>query len=207
MSPELQRYVDVCEAIAKLFQPYVEVVLHDLESETAAHIANNFSHRELGEPSLLHEIDFRGGEAVIGPYEKVNWDGRRIKSISVVVRNDKAKAIGVLCINMDVSHFHQLQQVMELLSSVPQNTEKPEALFKEDWHERINEFILSWTWERGVSVETLTRQQKRELVEELAGQGGFSGKNSANYVARILNLGRATIYNYLKDQKEKSRIS
>ena len=72
----LSAYYPLCDAIALLLQPQAEVVLHDLATETVAHIANPFSHREVGEPSLLHEIDFRPDVALIGPYEKVNFDGR-----------------------------------------------------------------------------------------------------------------------------------
>ena len=34
--PELAAYTHVCDAIALLFQPYAEVVLHDLGTETRA---------------------------------------------------------------------------------------------------------------------------------------------------------------------------
>src|SRR3712207_9037497 len=105
LNPELASYAPVCDAIALLFQPYAEVVLHDLSTETVVYLSNPFSKRELGEPSLLHEIDFKPSDVIIGPYEKVNWDGRRIKSVSAVLRAG-SKGIGILCINVDVSHFH-----------------------------------------------------------------------------------------------------
>ena len=70
MEPELASYAAVCDGVAQLFQPFVEVVLHDLETETAAHIAGNFSKREIGEPSLLHEIDFRPSERLLGPMKR-----------------------------------------------------------------------------------------------------------------------------------------
>jgi predicted transcriptional regulator YheO len=39
-------------------------------------------------------------------------------------------------------------------------------------------------------------------VEALYHQGAFKGKNAAGYVAKILGIGRATVYNYLKNIKE-----
>jgi D-arginine utilization repressor len=197
--PELGSYTHVCDAIALLFRPYAEVVLHDLATETVVYLANPFSKRELGEPSLLHEIDFKRSDTIIGPYEKVNWDGRRIKSVSAVLRSGE-KAIGILCINVDVSHFHAVMQTLNALVSVPQAAEKPASLFKEDWHERINEYIQSWTRERGLSVSEMSRAQKQQLVTDLAGDGAFGGRNAAAYISRVLGLGRATVYNYLKNK-------
>jgi predicted transcriptional regulator YheO len=197
MTPELASYAPVCDAIALLFRPYAEVVLHDLSTETVVYLSNPFSKRELGEPSLLNEIDFKPTDIIIGPYEKVNWDGRRIKSVSAVLRAHE-RAIGILCINVDVSHFHAVMQTLNALVSVPQAPEKPASLFKEDWHERINEYIQSWTRERGLSVTEMSRMQKQQLVTDLAGDGAFGGRNAAAYISRILGLGRATVYNYLK---------
>ncbi|MBM1170430.1 helix-turn-helix transcriptional regulator [Microvirga arabica] len=201
LAPELAAYAPVCDAIALLFQPYAEVVLHDLSTETVVYLSNPFSKRELGEPSLLHEIDFKPSDVIIGPYEKVNWDGRRIKSVSAVLRAGR-KSIGILCINVDVSHFHAVMQTLTALVAVPQSAEKPASLFKEDWHERINEYIQSWTRERGLSIAEMTRLQKQQLVADLAGDGAFGGRNAAAYISRVLGLGRATVYNYLrrKDQ-------
>jgi predicted transcriptional regulator YheO len=194
---DLASFTPVCDAIALLFQPYAEVVLHDLATETVVYIANNFSKRELGEPSLLNEIDFRPSDLIIGPYEKVNWDGRRIKSVSAVLRSQD-RPVGILCINVDVSHFHAVMQTLNALVSVPQMIEKPASLFKEDWHERINEYIHAWTTERGLSIAEMTRAQKQQLVTDLAGDGAFGGRNAAAYISRVLGLGRATIYNYLR---------
>ena len=127
----------------------------------------------------------------------MNWDGRRIKSVSAVLRSHE-KAIGILCINVDVSHFHAVMQTLNALVSIPQFPEKPASLFKEDWHERINEYIQSWTRERGLSVTDMSRAQKQQLVTDLAGDGAFGGRNAAAYISRILGLGRATVYNYLR---------
>jgi predicted transcriptional regulator YheO len=201
LAPELAAYAPVCDAIALLFQPYAEVVLHDLSTETVVYLSNPFSKRELGEPSLLHEIDFKPSDVIIGPYEKVNWDGRRIKSVSAVLRAG-AKAVGILCINVDVSHFHAVMQTLSTLVAVPQSAEKPASLFKEDWHERINEYIQSWTRERGLSIAEMTRLQKQQLVADLAGDGAFGGRNAAAYISRILGLGRATVYNYLRKKDQ-----
>ncbi|GAA4166869.1 helix-turn-helix transcriptional regulator [Shinella granuli] len=200
-SDALRTYHPVCDAIALILQPYAEVVLHDLASETVSYIANNFSKRDLGEPSLLHEIDFKLNDRTIGPYEKVNFDGRRLKSVSAVLRAPDDRAIAILCINIDVSHIQSAIQVLSAMSTVSIDQGKPAALFKEDWHERVNEYVHGWTTKRGLLIADLTRAQKQQLVRELAEDGAFSGKHAAAYISKILQMGRATVYNYLRDTK------
>ncbi len=194
-------YHPICDAIALILQPYAEVVLHDLASETVSYIANNFSKRELGEPSLLHEIDFKPKDRTIGPYEKVNFDGRRLKSVSAVLRATDDRPIAILCINIDVSHIQAAMQVLSTMARVSIDEGKPAALFKEDWHERVNEYVHGWTAKRGLAIADLTRAQKQELVRELADDGAFGGKHAAAYISKILQMGRATVYNYLRDLK------
>lgn len=201
MKPELASYAAICDGVAQLFQPFAEVVLHDLETETAVHIAGNFSKREIGEPSLLHEIDFRPTERLLGPYEKVNWDGRRIKSISIILRDSSERPMAVMCINADVSHFHAVMQTLSAFASIPVDHAKPASLFKEDWHERINEYIQNWTGSRGLIIADLTREQKQQVVKDLSADGAFGGKNSAAYISRILGMGRATVYKYLSQDR------
>ena len=194
----LAAFHPVCDAIALLLQPQAEVVLHDLATETVAHIANPFSRREIGEPSLLHEIDFRPDVALIGPYEKVNFDGRRIKSVSAVLRDRDARAIGVLCINLDVTQLLAAVDLLAALTRVPSGARQPAVLFQEDWHERINQYVHAWTARNHVSITGLSRAQKRQLVGELASDGAFGGKHAAAYVSRVLQLSRASVYNYLR---------
>jgi predicted transcriptional regulator YheO len=196
----LSAYYPVCDAIALLLQPQAEVVLHDLATETVAHIANPFSHREVGEPSLLHEIDFRPDVALIGPYEKVNFDGRRLKSVSAVLRED-GRAVGVICINLDVTHLQSAIELLTALTRVPPGAGQPAVLFQEDWHERINQYVHAWTARNSVVIADLSRAQKLQLVGELAADGAFGGKHAAAYVSRVLQMSRASVYNYLRAAK------
>lgn len=196
----LSAYYPLCDAIALLLQPQAEVVLHDLATETVAHIANPFSHREVGDPSLLHEIDFRPDVGLIGLYEKVNFDGRRLKSISAVLRED-GRAVGVICINLDVTHLQSAIELLTALTRVPLEAGQPAVLFQEDWHERINQYVHAWTARNGVVIAGLSRAQKLQLVGELAADGAFGGKHAAAYVSRVLQMSRASVYNYLRAAK------
>ena len=107
----------LADAIPLLIGDRVEVVVHDLTSETIAHIVNPFSQRKPGDPSNMQEIDFQPSDTVIGPYEKVNWDGNVIRSISVVMRHENGDAEFVLCINHDQVDLQHLQRAVRFYAS------------------------------------------------------------------------------------------
>ncbi|WP_249605005.1 PAS domain-containing protein [Chromobacterium sp. IRSSSOUMB001] len=200
----LSRYQSIADAIATLFYPYAEVVLHDLATQSVAYIANNFSKRELGDDSGLDELENTPDATVIGPYEKLNWDSRKLRSISVVLRDDAGAALGMMCVNLDISVFEGARAALDLFLSGSRLVVQPAVLFEDDWQERINRFIHGWLQQRQLSLSILNREHKRELVEALLHEGAFRGKNAANYVANVLGMGRATVFKHLKELKEQA---
>ncbi|TDR73079.1 helix-turn-helix transcriptional regulator [Paludibacterium purpuratum] len=200
----IQKHQPMADAIAALLYPYAEVVLHDLKSQTVVYVANNFSKRSIGDNSGLDTLGTTEGRDVIGPYTKLNWDGRTLHSISVMLKDHSGAAEGLLCINLDVTVFANARAALDLFLAGTKLEPQPEELFRDDWQERINAYVHTWLQEHQLSLSILAREQKRELVIALHGQGAFRGKSAANYVASILNMGRATVFKYLKESKESS---
>jgi predicted transcriptional regulator YheO len=200
--PALDNYRAIADAIATLFFPHAEVVLHDLRTQQVDYIANNLSKRRVGDDAALEDLlsDERD-ERNIGPYEKLNWDGQKIRSVSTVLRDGKGTPIAVLCINLNISLFESAKAALDLFLSSSKLIPQPDALFRDDWQERINTFLHSWLRQRQLGLNLLTREHKRELVEALHAEGAFKGKSAANYVANVLNMGRATVYKHLKEIK------
>ncbi|MCB5312760.1 helix-turn-helix transcriptional regulator [Yersinia intermedia] len=197
----LSRYQPIADAIATLFSPYAEVAIHDLASQKLVYIANNYSQRELGEDSNLSDLRFDQHSQVIGPYQKRNWDGRQLRSISTVLRDDNRQPIGLLCINLDITVFESAKTALELFLSGQQLQPQPEVLFQDDWQERINTYIHQWLQQQQLTLAALNNASRRMLIETLYQQGAFNGKNAAGYVAKILGIARATVYNHLKNIK------
>jgi len=201
-APELDNYRTIADAIATLFFPHAEVVLHDLRTQKVDYIANNISKRVIGDDAALEDmLSGEVDERTIGPYEKLNWDGQKIRSVSSVLRDTNGTPIAVLCINLNISMFETAKQALELFLSSSKLVPQPDALFRDDWQERINTFLHSWLRQRQLGLNLLTREHKRELVEALHAEGAFKGKSAANYVANVLNMGRATVYKHLKEIK------
>jgi len=199
----LDNYRAIADAIATLFFPHAEVVLHDLRTQKVDYIANNLSKRTIGDDSALEDmLSDEVSERNIGPYEKLNWDGQKIRSLSTVLRDSEGHAVAVLCINLNISLFENAKAALDLFLSPSKLIPQPDSLFRDDWQERINTFLHTWLRERQLSLNLLTRDHKRELVLALHAEGAFKGKSASNYVANVLNMGRATVYKHLKELKE-----
>ena len=196
----LQNYKRIADSIATLFHPYVEVVIHDLATQQIVYIVNDLSKREIGSPSLLETFELESDKPVVGPYDKLNWDGRKLKSVCVAIKED-SRVVGLMCINLDVSVFETVFSALSLFLKPENMLENPDRVFKDDWQEKINYFVHAWLQENRKNINNLVREEKQKLIELIDRKGGFKGKNAAIYVAGILGLSRATVYKYLKKTK------
>jgi predicted transcriptional regulator YheO len=195
----LNNYKTIADSMATLLFPHAEVILHDLATQTVVHIAHNISKRKIGDDSALEEIS---GDLTtqlsIGPYEKLNWDGQRVRSITSVLLDDKGKPEVALCINLNYSVLEQARDALNLFFQASRMVAQPEALFRDDWQERINTFLHAWLQERHLGLNSLSRADKRNLIEALYHEGAFEGRSAYDYIANVLNMGRATVYKYVK---------
>ena len=198
MKDDLSRFFPIAEAISILLFPHIEVVVHNTSSGRIAAIYNNLSKRKVGDESLLDDMgDFNQYPDVFPLYYKTNWDGQKMKSVTATLRDKNKKPIGLLCINLDLSKWEEMHSfVLGFIQSV--EMPQPKELFKNDWREKINVFVTEFLKKENCSLKTLSKEKKQELVCTLHNEGAFREKNAAAYIADVLNLSRATIYNYLK---------
>ncbi|WDY58502.1 helix-turn-helix transcriptional regulator [Pseudomonas sp. PSKL.D1] len=203
ISPRFSNYAAMADGVATLLFPHAEVVVHDLRSQTVVHIANNISKRQLGDDSALDDLPAElDATTPLGPYEKLNWNGQKIRSISSVMVDETGQPEALLCINFNVSVLEQAKHALDLFFQASRLLPQPDVLFRDDWQERINTFLHGWLQERGLGLGALDREQKRQLVEALHGEGAFRGKSAIDYVANVLGMGRATVYKYVKAARE-----
>lgn len=203
MKKAIKLFLPTAEAIERLLFPHAEVVVHDIKQNQIVAIYHPFSKRRVGDSSLFGpEEETAKLEECIGPYEKTNWDGRKLKSISSVIRDNKDNVVGMLCVNLDVSMFEKMKDFINVFMSDSHFTPQPDPLFNDDWQERVNCCVHQYLNERHLALDSLTRNERKKLVEHLYESGAFSVKNSASYIANILNISRATVYNYLSDKQQ-----
>ena len=200
----LRRHAATAAAISTLFHPHAEVVLHDLETGLIAGIWNAFSGRRPGMDSLVSDgLEEAGEGGVYGPYEKTGEDGRRLKSITSVLTDDSGKASGLLCINMDVSHFEAAAKLLSAFTGAA--APRPASLFAGDWREEINTALHDWLRGRRLALTALRKGDRVELVAALDRRGLFQTRNAVDHLAGLMGASRASIYNNLADARRQNQ--
>jgi predicted transcriptional regulator YheO len=185
-------------AITTLFRPHVEVALHDVATDRLVAVWNPFSARRPGDESLLDPellADVPPGQ-VLGPYEQVDRQGRRLSSASV--RVDEGRML--LCLNFDRSALDSAALVLAAFAAP--RVEQPEALFHRDWRAHLNRVIDDWCRERGLTRAALDRGDRLALVADLDERGVFDTRNAAAHVAAVLDVSRATVYALRKESQD-----
>jgi D-arginine utilization repressor len=198
----IDRWEPVCEAIARLLSPHAEVVLHDPRSDTIAGIWNPMSGRRAGDPSLLSELDGLrpAGQDVYGPYPKSLPDGRRLSSVSAVVRDGSGRAELVLCVNVDRTAFEAAAQVLAGFAAPVSG--QPRELFDRDWTETINDIVGGYVRDHGRPTGRLSREDRLTLVARLEAADVFSRRRSVPAVAQALGISRSMTYRLLAEVRE-----
>ena len=192
--------MSIGQAVSLLLYPHAEVVVHDLKAGRIVAIFNSFSKRKVGDESLLEELKgLKEIPDVFPPYFQTSWDGRKLRSVSATLRDAKGKAIGLLCINLDISKWEELRHFISGWLEGVSGKERPEALFKDDWRDKINAYVADYLRHEGVTIQVLSKDKKKNLISSLHREGAFQAKNAAAYIADVLGISRATIYNYLKE--------
>lgn len=192
----------VCDAIARLLSPHAEVVLHDPATDEIVGIWNPLSERSVGDPSLLGELNelTATGQDVYGPYPKSLPDGRRLSSVSAVIRDESGKAEVVLCVNVDRTAFEDASRILAAFAAPV--TGQPRVLFEHDWSETLNDIVADFVRERGVAVERLTRIDRLDVLARLDSAGVLSQRRSVPVVARALRISRSALYQLLSEARK-----
>ncbi|MFJ2376968.1 transcriptional regulator [Streptomyces sp. NPDC087769] len=200
----IQMWAPVGQAVALLLGPYAEVVLHDPDTDRILAIWNPMGSRSPGDPSLLGELDRLDPSArdVFGPYEKLLADGRRLSSVSAVLREPDGKAAAVLCVNLDRTPLEQAAAVLSAFGA-PQ-TPRPEPLFEQDWNERVQHIVGAYVRECGRPIERLTRSDRLAVLARLDGAKVFAVRRATPVVAAALRVSRSTLYGLLAELRASS---
>jgi len=198
MKKAIKAFLPIAEAIERLLHPHAEVVVHDIKQNQIVAIYHAFSKRRVGDSSLFtKEEEMATLEDCVGPYEKINWDGKKLKSVSSIIRDENSKAVGMVCINFDISALEKFSKFILDFVDNKKLIQQPAPLFKDDWQERINNYVHAYLSKHHLVLEALSRQEKKNLIDHLYQIGAFTGKNAASYIAQVIKVSRATVYNYL----------
>ncbi|MDO3649507.1 helix-turn-helix transcriptional regulator [Nocardia mangyaensis] len=191
-------------AIGRMFPGLCEVVLHDLRTPEHAvrAIENNLSGRQVGDSATelgLARIADPDYPSVLQNYPNRFPDGRPVKSTSIGIKNRQGRYIAALCLNLDVSSLSPLTLTLANLvaTEVTHRGEVIETLRDRTVRE-LRETVEAFAAARSHTPRSLSREAKRELVGQLRRDGFFDAPGSAQSIADLLGISRASVYNYAK---------
>ncbi|WP_329454326.1 helix-turn-helix transcriptional regulator [Streptomyces sp. NBC_01497] len=201
--PRVRMWSPACRAIALLLGPYAEVVLHDAGRDRVLAIWNPMAGRAPGDPSYLGELDRvePSGRDVYGPYAKLLADGRRLSSVSAVLRDLDGEPSAVLCVNLDRTPWEQAAAL--LAGFAAPSAPRPEALFEQDWTESVHRIVGNFVRTRGRPAERLGRDDRLDVLAELDRAGVFTVRRAVPVVAGALKVSRSTVYALLGDLRDR----
>lgn len=211
MNAVLKRYCRIADVIAETFGPRCEAVVHDLSQpeSSVVYVANgSVTGREAGQSfdHLVREVlmnkDFREDRAVNYMFETA--DHRKIKSSSLLIRDEEGNIAGMLCINLDISCWLKIQEDINFFT----NLELPHPLpcpreVAPDVMTIIDELIRKIIGSQ--DVKNLTRKKCVELVRFMDEKGIFLVKGTVEKVAEMMGVTKVTVYSYLDEAKGKRR--
>ncbi|HRZ89011.1 MAG TPA: PAS domain-containing protein [Spirochaetia bacterium] len=206
----LKRYEGVADAVATLFGRGCEIVLHSLEdlSHSVVKIVNgHVTGRGLGSPITdlglkVLRCSFEGTEDVIGSYFAFTDSGRPIKSVTLLIRNDRGIPIGMLCINFDLSTpLASFIKEFSPFQDLPASSEHFPAGVGDLVQHALAEEAEHLARANGIPIQ----EKNRRIVEGLENRGLFEIKGAVESVSKGLGITKYTIYKYLREFR-KSRL-
>jgi len=198
----------VVEGIAKIFGGNCEVVLHSLENYNKSVIAIENGHitkREIGSPITDYVIESLSlsnetKKNVIGSYFTKTKDGKDLKSVKIIIRNHEGEALGILCINIDLSSS-LTSYMQDFLPDQNLSANGSREHFPADIDTLIHRSFLSVSEEVNQKPRLSASAKNRQIIVKLFEKGIFDIKGAVNIVATEMDISRATLYNYLRDAK------
>ena len=209
----LEKYIPLAEFLSKCYGDNVEVVLHDiadLDHSAIAIFNNHVSGRKCGAPMTYYGLKIIRDKLYVEQNYSVNTrnvlsNGKVLRSSTYFIKDENGELLGTLCINVDVSHYIELENLFERLSFGNTNgNDKDDQNVKETFPTTVDDLIegtiIDFIGENG-SISDLTPERKIELVAQLNEKGIFMFKGTVKKVSAALGVSEPTVYRYLSNAK------
>ena len=192
----------VAQGLGETFAPFCEVVLHDLTTPKNAILAihNNLSGRKVGQPATelgLARIANPNYPQVIANYANTLADGRQAKSTSIGIKDANGTYVAALCLNIDLTLFQSLQNVIGQFTRIDDAQGVRESL-NPGGADAIRALIDQFAARLATTPRALKTEERRTLLRELKEAGCLQVRHSSEIIAAHLGVSRATVYADIK---------
>lgn len=195
----------MAQLLVETFGPDCEVVLHDLTTpqQSVVYVAGSVTGRQVGQSfdHLVSQVllsDRLQEDRVANYYFEAN--GRRIRSSTLLLRDDQGELVGAVCINLDTEPVRRQMEWLQTL--LPQPPALPPASVEPPRH--VAEVVTSLIDGiiGGREPAQLRREDRLELIRFMEEKGIFLMKGSVEQVAQRLGVTKVTVYSYLDQIRE-----
>ena len=202
----------LAEGIVAVVGPHCEVVVHDFgdPEHSVVLIAGNVTGRRVGAP--VPDLSFISGELDRDTPDQMNYrasiGSHHLQSSTVWIRDGDGAPIGAVCINVDYSGLTHARDLLDKLATSTRNVSDLVITdtFAKDVGDLIELSVSEFLRQEDVqSVEALGYEDKLRLIQSLEERGLFDIRGAVNRVADVLDVSRASIYNYRSSLKQKKR--
>jgi predicted transcriptional regulator YheO len=202
----------VIDGIALFLGENCEVLLHSFENLdcSVVYIQNgHITGRKEGSPitDLGMKIlrDSAGaGKDITGCYYSKTSDGKILRCMTILIRNEARKPIGMMCVNMNMS-----APFIDILNVFNGAGKQEGGESPENFVTSLDDLIKTTLRETITSISSHTsipnHEKNKTIVCELIKKGIFEIRGAIDIVARELSLSRYTIYNYIRENKFSTR--
>lgn len=207
-----KRYIQIAELLGKMFPGTLEIAVHDfsdLDHSLIFIINGHISERQVGdgatELGLRRLLEKEKIPDMLVNYRNQSVRGKRLKSASLAIRDDRGAMIGAFCVNFDITPFEHFGHFLTKLTQcevdqvVGEGELAPILSLEEEIHQHIQDFLS----EHHLQLSQLTYTDKQMIVTHLDQRGCFRQKGAMTAIAKALQLTRQSIYNYLKINKKR----
>jgi predicted transcriptional regulator YheO len=200
----------LAEGIVAVVGPHCEVVVHDFSDpeHSVVLIAGNVTGRRVGAP--VPDLSFISGELDRDTPDQMNYRARigshHLQSSTIWIRDTDDTPIGAVCINVDYSDLTHARDLLDKLATSTQNVSDLVITdtFAKDVGDLIELSVSEFLRQEDVqSVEAMGYEDKLRLIQSLEERGLFRIRGAVNRVADVLDVSRASIYNYRSSLKQK----
>lgn len=191
----------LCRGLAKALGPNAEVVVHDFRhpDDSIVAIAGDVTDRSIGGSMTRLGLQLAAaGDEAEDQYDYITRteSGRVLRSSTLVLRDTAGRLFGALCINVDVTEYRRLADVVSELAGVAQSDPEP-VMFSDDLMAVVRQALAQAARRSGVPTERLAKSDREDLMRELDGKGVFAMQRAVPVVAKELGVSRATVYSDL----------
>ncbi|WP_028864190.1 helix-turn-helix transcriptional regulator [Psychromonas aquimarina] len=204
----LAAYFRLADTMADFIGPHCEVVIHSFESyeKSVVKIVNgHHTGRTVGSPitdlglKMLNAFE-KTGEVSPKCYFTNSKDGAILKSTTCVLAGDSGKAIGMFCINMNLSY-----PFPEIIKTLMPDTSIANTVVNENFSSNAADVITQALdnaiedTEKDASIKL--KGTNKAITKRLFENGVFELKETTLMVSERLGITRHAIYKYIREFK------